>query len=159
MYNEVSREVVKLSDGQYMTKDGFFKVRSGCECRGAYIIETFYNPVKNEIREQLVHNLDDYELNRHYEVLYNMPYCTDMQVNAYYIKEDRRIKHSNGVLLAGDIAKIVKGRKLPIGSLKKFAEIQKWRDRFGRVQTYYAVFTDGTRTNIDNCILYKGFED
>lgn len=159
MYNAVSRDIIKLSDGQYMTKDGFFKIKTDNTCRYSTIHETFYNPVINEIREQFVHGLDDYELNRMYEGLYNMPYCTDLQVIAYYEKEDRKIKHKNGVLLNGDTVKIIKGRKIPVGTLKTFKEIQVWKDKYGRNQTYYAIFTDGTKTNIDNCILEKAFQD
>ena len=59
----------------------------------------------------------------------------------------------NGVLDAGLTARVVKGRKVPIGYTGVVARIRKIYDRYGHHVANYAVFEDGTSTNVDNCVL------
>ena len=58
-----------------------------------------------------------------------------------------------GVITDGLTAKVVKGRKVPIGFTGKVARIRKIYDRYDRWVANYAVFEDGTTTNVDNCVL------
>ena len=51
----------------------------------------------------------------------------------------------------GIVAKVVKGRKVPIGYTGKVAKIRRVYDRYDRWVANYAVFEDGTSTNVDNC--------
>ena len=62
-------------------------------------------------------------------------------------------RFKQGIISEGDTIEIIKGRKLPIGAQKVVQEFRPWTDCYGRVQTIYAVFTDGTKTNVNNCKL------
>ena len=59
----------------------------------------------------------------------------------------------NGVIIPGLRAKVVKGRKVPIGFSGLVMKIRKVYDRYDRWVANYVVFEDGTSTNIDNCVL------
>lgn len=151
-------KVIMLSDGNYMTSDGFFKMEPNTN---SYSLSTaiFYNPNTDIVQSRIVMDSDDdrnYEL---YKEIYNMPYCKDEQVIAYYEKAQRKLKHKIGMFMVGDLVKIVKGRKLPIGDIKQIKSFYDWQDRFGRVQARYVIFTDDTKTNKENCSLYKGILD
>ena len=64
--------------------------------------------------------------------------------------------HWKGVVLEGDTVEVVKGRKIPVGTIAVIKEFRDWKDQYGRVQTVYAVFEDGRKTNVENCRLVKG---
>ena len=58
-----------------------------------------------------------------------------------------------GVIAEGLTARVVKGRKVPIGYTGVVSRIRKVYDRYDRWVANYAVFEDGTSTNVDNCVL------
>ena len=58
-----------------------------------------------------------------------------------------------GVIADGVTARVVKGRKVPIGFTGKVARVRKVYDRYDRWVANYAVFEDGTETNVNNCVL------
>ena len=69
-------------------------------------------------------------------------------------EEVRRVYlHDNGIILTGDTVKVVKGRKVPIGTIAKVVSLTEYKDRYGRVQCIYANLDNGQRTNVDNCAL------
>ena len=59
----------------------------------------------------------------------------------------------NGIVAVGLRAKVVKGRKVPIGYSGLVSRIRKIYDRYDRWVANYVEFEDGTRTNINNCVL------
>ena len=71
------------------------------------------------------------------------------------VDDDARIAKAKkfGYIAEGLRAKVVKGRKVPIGFSGVVTRIRKVRDRYGRWVADYVVFADGTSTNIDNCVL------
>lgn len=58
-----------------------------------------------------------------------------------------------GVITDGLVAKVVKGRKVPVGFTGTVARVRKVYDRYDRWVANYAVFEDGTSTNVNNCVL------
>ena len=74
------------------------------------------------------------------------------------IDEDARIARAKkfGYIIEGLMAKVVKGRKVPIGFTGKVVKIRRVYDRYDRWVANYVVFEDGTSTNIDNCVLNEG---
>lgn len=57
-----------------------------------------------------------------------------------------------GYVFEGDTLEIVKGRKLPIGEHKVVKNTYRYEvpNTYGRCYTDYFVFTDGTKTNVEN---------
>ena len=126
-----------------MLEKGFFKV---AESGGTFIVDTFYNPETKESYTKCVRDYDYADGRRDDDELYYMEINEDV----------RRIwLHDKGVIFAGDLVKVVKGRKVPVGTVAKVIEIYDWRDRYGRVQTTYAVLDNGMKTNVNNCILHE----
>ena len=95
-------------------KEGFYKVsQSG----GTYVTATFFNPCTLEEYSKCVRDYDYADCSRDDDELYYM----DIDKNA-----ERAWKHHNGEILWGDEVKVVKGRKVPIGTIANDAEL---RDR------------------------------
>lgn len=122
-------------------KDGFFKVKQE---GGTYVVATFFNPETKESFTKCVRDYDYSDCSRDDDELYYM------EIN----EAARRawLRH-NGVIQIGDAVKVVKGRKVPVGTVAIVSDITKWRDQYGRVQTIYAVLDNGMKTNIDNCVI------
>lgn len=123
--------------------DGFFKV---AENGGSYVTGVFYNPETGEVKRAVLRDYDYADGSRDNDELYYMP-----------INEEARVLwlHSMGTILVGDLVEVVKGRKIPIGTIGRVADIRPYRDCYGRVVADYVYFEDGTRTNIRNCKLKK----
>lgn len=121
--------------------EGFYKV---AENGGTYVTGVFYNPETGEVKRELLRDYDYADGSRDNDELYYMP-----------INEEVRILwlHSMGRILVGDVVEVVKGRKIPIGTIGKVKDIRPYKDRYGRRVADYVYFEDGTRTNIDNCKL------
>lgn len=124
-----------------MIRAGFYKV---AESGGSYIVDTFYNPVTKESYTECVRDYDYSDCSRDKDDLYYMDIDEDAR---------RAWLHDRGIILKGDRVMVVKGRKIPLGTVAEVVDIYDWKDRYGRTQTTYAVFADGRKTNIDNCIL------
>ena len=58
-----------------------------------------------------------------------------------------------GKICVGDTIKVVKGRKVPIGTIATVTDIRDWKDQYGRTQTRYAYLDNGQRTSVSNCEL------
>ena len=75
----------------------------------------------------------------------------------YYMQINEEVRtiylHDNGIILAGDTVKVVKGRKVPIGTIAKVVSLTEYKDRYGRFQCIYANLDNGQRTNLYNCEL------
>lgn len=123
---------------------GFFKV---AQTGGSFVVATFYNPDTNEIKTGCVRDYDYSDGSHDNDELYYMPVNEDIA---------RKYHHFLGRILVGDTVKVIKGRKLPVGTIGVVDRFWDYKDRYGRTQTRYIVFSDGTKTNIDNCELIKG---
>ena len=121
--------------------EGFYKI--GQSLTG-YVVAYFYNPVTKEHRSKCVRDWDYADESRDIPELYHM--AVNKEVRRQYRKD-------NGIISVGDTVKVVKGRKIPVGTVAVVQEIKPWHDRYGRRQATYLYFTDGTRTNINNCVL------
>lgn len=124
--------------------NGFYKV---AENNGGVCIGTFFNPNTMESFSKKVWDIDDDRLlwDEEIQTLRYLP-----------INETIRTmwKHHNGEILIGDTARVVKGRKMPIGYIGVVEKIKPFYDRYGRWKCNYIYFADGQRTNYDNCVLY-----
>lgn len=111
---------------------------------GSYVVETFFNLDTGEEKRVTTRDYDYSDGSRDIDELYNIP-----------IDEEARTiwHHKHGIKLKGDKVVVNRGRKLPIGSVKIISDIRPYKDRYGRTVCDYAYFTDGTKTNIENCDL------
>lgn len=121
--------------------NGFYKV---AQDGGTYVVATFYNPVTNECITKCVRDYDYADCSRDNDELYYMD-----------IDNEARTKwlHSKGVILVGDVVEVVKGRKIPVGTVARVTDKKPYKDRYGRTQAIYLYFDNGMRTNEDNCKL------
>ena len=69
-------------------------------------------------------------------------------------KEEKAKRLKWGIVAEGDVVEIVKGRKIPLGEIKTVKEFFNY-SKNGVFCCKYAIFTDGTKTNINNCKLIK----
>lgn len=67
----------------------------------------------------------------------------------------RQRRFELGIIEIGDTVQVVKGRKVPIGTIGIVKEFSKFYDKYGRWVSTYAIFTDGTKTNRRNLKLIK----
>lgn len=121
--------------------NGFYKV---AQDGGTYVVATFYNPLTNESISKCVRDYDYADCSRDNDELYYMD-----------IDNEARIKwlHSKGVILVGDVVEVVKGRKIPVGTVARVTDKKPYKDRYGRTQAIYLYFDNGMRTNEENCKL------
>lgn len=122
-------------------KQGFFKVHEG---GGSFVTATFFNPETKEYFTACVRDYDYADGSRDNDELYYMP-----------INENARREwlHYNGVILPGDVVKVVKGRKVPIGTTGTVINKKPYFDRYGRQVATYVYLDNGQRTNENNCVL------
>lgn len=124
-----------------MIREGYKKV---AESGGTYVVATFFNPETKEWYSDCVRDYD-YDDGRNDDD------------EAYYAPIDEDAKrewlHACGVIQPGDTVKVVKGRKIPIGTVAVVDHLFKWKDCYGRVQTEYAVFEDGRKTSVANLMI------
>lgn len=121
--------------------EGFYKVgHSGA----SFITNLFWNPATGETVSKCVRDYDYSDCSRDIDDLYYMEIDEEAK---------RNYQHSLGVILEGDTVMVVKGRKVPVGSVKQVRKIYPFKDKFGRWVADYLYFTDGTKTNVNNCIL------
>lgn len=124
-------------------KDGFYKVN---QSGGSFIVAVFYNP---ETKEEYSTCVRDYDYSD----------CSRDNDELYYMKIDEEVRidwqHHHGNILEGDTIKVVKGRKVPIGTVAKVNKIYPYRDCYNRVVCDYVYLDNGMKTNILNCELVK----
>lgn len=124
-----------------MIKEGFKKV---CESGSSYVVARFFNPETKEEYTQCVRDYDYADGSRDDDEAYNAPIDEDA-VNAW--------KKFHGIVRIGDTVKVVKGRKVPLGTVGEVKDIYDWRDCYGRIQCIYVVLDNGQRTNINNVAI------
>lgn len=121
--------------------NGFYKVD---QTGGTYIVATFFNPETKEEKTCCVRDYDYADCSRDNDDLYYMPINEDMKIEWL---------HYRGVILPGDVIQVVKGRKVPIGTVAKVADKRPYKDRYGRIQAIYLYLDNGMKTNENNCVL------
>lgn len=124
-----------------MLENRFYKVSHN---GGTYVTGLFVNPITWETKTYCLRDYDYDDGSRDNDELYYMP------INEEAAEAWR--KHL-GIVGVGDVVMVVKGRKIPHGTIAKVARITEWKDCYGRVQTIYAVFEDGRRTSVYNCAI------
>ena len=110
----------------------------------SFITGYFYNPITKEGKRIVLRDYDYEDCNRDNDELYYMP--INEEVRTIWL-------HDNGIIQTGDTVKVVKGRKVPIGTIAKVVSLTKYKDRYGRFQCIYANLDNGQRTNVYNCEL------
>lgn len=121
---------------------GFYKV---AQDGWNYVSATFYNPDTKETISGCVRDYDYADCSRDNDELYYMEIDEDVK---------RQWLHDGGIILVDDIVEVVKGRKVPIGTVAKVVDKRPYRDRYGRTQAIYLYLDNGMKTNENNCILY-----
>ena len=111
---------------------------------GIYVSGVFFNPITNEVTSRRLRDYDYADGSRDDDELYYMP------IDEEALKAYRRFC---GVISVGDTVEVIKGRKVPIGTIATVKAIHDYRDCYGRWVATYAYFTDGQKTNVDNCKL------
>ena len=121
--------------------EGFKKI---AQTGGTYVVATFYNPATNEVKSKCVRDYDYADGSRDDDELYFME--IDEEARVAYL-------HSQGIILVGDMAKVVKGRTIEHGFTGKVIDKREYRDKFGRFVADYIFFADGRKINVANCVL------
>ncbi len=133
--------------GKELAEKGFYKVG---ENGGAFVSALFVNPETWETKLICVRDYDYSDGSRDNDELYYMPINEEVK-NKWHM----HVRKVEGIVGEGDTVKVVKGRKIPIGTVAVVESIRPWKDKYGRVQTEYAVFTDGRKTSVNNCVIIK----
>ena len=121
----------------------FYKVAQN---GGTYITATFFDPETLEEFTKCVRDYDYADCSRDDDALYYM------QIDE---KARREYLHHHGRILEGDTVRVVKGRKVPVGTEATVSFIRPVKDKYGRWVADYLYFTDGQRTNVENCVLVR----
>ena len=119
----------------------FYKV---AQSGGSFVVATFFDPETKEVETKVARDYDYADCSRDNDEIYYMPINEEVKKLWY--------RH-NGVITVGDTVKVVKGRKVPVGTVATVTDIRDWKDQYGRVQTRYAYLDNGQRTSVSNCEL------
>ena len=92
--------------------NGFYKVAQDGSC---YISATFYNPSTKEIISCCVRDYEYSDGSRDNDDLYYMEINEEVK---------RKWLHDKGIILAGDVIQVIKGRKVPIGTITKIVTVE-----------------------------------
>lgn len=121
-------------------KEGFFKVS---QQGGSFVTATFFNPETKEEYSELVRDYDYIDKSRDNDELY------DMVINE---KAAVEWKHHHGEILGGDKVRVVKGRKVPIGTEAMVVDKYPVYDGYHRLVADYLKLDNGMKTNVNNCV-------
>lgn len=118
---------------------GFRKVSQNGYC---FISAVFFNPKTGEEFSTCVRDYDYSDCSRDNDELYYMPIDEEAK---------RKWLHGKGFILKGDTVEVVKGKKVPIGTVGKVLDVYEVNDRYRRVVAWYVHIDGGHRTNVENC--------
>lgn len=119
---------------------GFYKVD---QKGGSLVVATLYNPDTTEVEHVTVRDYDYSDCSRDNDEIYDLPINEDVR---------REWLHHNGVILPGDTVEVVKGRKVAKGTIATVKAVKPVYDHYNRWVADYLYFTDGPRTNVENCV-------
>jgi len=138
-YIDLDKVFGKNVTNEELNAAGFFKVEHD---GGTYVTAHYYNPKTDEEGSLLARDYD-----------YDGGHDNDSVYYASIDKESERTwRHRKGEILEGDQIMVIKGRKVPTGTLHTVHAKRKVYDKYGRYVALYLVFDDGLATNEDNCI-------
>ena len=125
----------------YRMEDGWRKIH---QSGGSYVVAALYNVKTGEDASLCVRDYDYSDGSRDCDEWYYAP-----------IDESAKIAHcrKHGIIYPGASVAVVKGRKIPLGTVAVVDKLRAVTDRYGRWVADYAVFTDGRQTNVENLIL------
>ena len=123
---------------------GFYKV---AEDNGSVCVGTFWNPDTKESFTKITWDIDRPYINdnEEIEILRYLP--INVEIRKAWL-------HEAGVIQVNDTIKVVKGRKVPVGTIAKVINKKPYKDRYGRTQAIYLYLNNGMRTNENNCVLW-----
>ena len=124
-------------------REGFYKVE---QHGGSYVSAVFFNPVTKEEYSVCVRDYDYADCSRDDDELYYMDINQDVE---------KEWRHHNGEILVGDKVVVVKGRKIPHGTIGTVKYIRPYYDCYHRWVADYAYFAEGGKTNVQNCKLME----
>ena len=125
----------------FTVESGWRKVN---ESGGSLVTAILYNILTGEQVSIVTRDYDYSDCSRDNEYWYAMPIDHDAQI-AYYRK--------HAIIYPGASVLVVKGRKIPVGTVGTVEKIRPVYDCYRRHVADYAVFTDGRQTNIDNLMM------
>lgn len=125
----------------YRMEDGWRKIH---QSGGSFVVARLYNVKTGEEASLCVRDYDYSDGSRDCDEWYNAE--IDQEAYIAYCR-----KH--GIVYPGASVMVVKGRKIPLGTVGIVEKIRKVLDRYGRHVADYAVFSDGKSTNVENCVL------
>ena len=128
----------------------FYKVDEDFKYSLKYI--TMFNPITKEEKSILV---DDTEYG--YLERYDLDYTPE---EIEFLRYDLQINDivrtlwldSKNIIHIGSKVKVIKGRKVKIGTEAIVKDMYDYKDKYGRYVTTYLVFEDGQKTSINNCV-------
>ena len=124
--------------------EGFYKV---AQEGSSYVVATFYNPTTKESQTVRVRDYDYADCSRDNDELYHMP--IDNAARHQWLR-------NSGIISVGDTVKVVRGRKVKVGTIATVEAIKPYNDRYGRTITNYVYLSTGERTVVNNCVIYEG---
>ena len=125
----------------YRMEDGWRKVN---QKGGSYVVATLYNVKTGEDASLCVRDYDYSDGSRDCEEWYQAS-IDEAAKTAYFRK--------HGIIYPGASVVVVKGRKIPLGTVAVVESLRAVTDRFGRWVADYAVFKDGKQTKVENLAL------
>lgn len=111
---------------------------------GTYVVATFVDTNTWEVKTECVRDYDYSDGSRDNDDLYFMP--IDEEAKWMWL-------HHNGVIQVGDEVEVVKGKKVPIGTVGKATKVYDVYDKYKRWVAKYVAMDNGYKTNVDNCKL------
>lgn len=122
---------------------GFYKVS---EDNGNVCVGTFYNPDTKEVFTKITWDIDrlyDYD-DEEIKILCNL--TIDKKMRWQWL-------HDKKIIQEGDRIKVVKGYKIPVGTVATVKKIKPFYDCYRRCLIDYLYLDNGVKINADNCIL------
>lgn len=124
----------------YRVEDGWRKVSHE---GGSYVVGVLYNILTGDEVSLCLRDYDYADGSRDNDDWY----YADIDAGAL-----RDWRHKHGAILAGDMVKVVKGRKIEKGFTGVVESVYPVYDRYGRSVATYVRLGDGRSTNISNCV-------
>lgn len=128
---------------------GFFKVAEDYSYSLKHVV--MFNPITGEEKNILV---DDTEYG--YMERYDFNFSPqEIEYLRYDLEVNEIVKNlwldSKNIIHVGSKVKVIKGRKIPIGTEAVVKSMYDYKDRYGRYVATYLIFENGQKTSILNC--------
>lgn len=120
---------------------------------GTFVTALFFNPVTGETETKVARDYDYSDGSRDNDEIYYMP-IDEKAAAAYRIHCN---KNGGGFIVPGDVVKVYKGRKIPVGTVARVVKVYDYCDCYRRPVATYAVFEDGRKTSIYNCHIVEAY--